>query len=71
MKLCNQIGYLHLKSDPCFQDLEFANDFNDINFKVDIFLGADATYHFLGPIDDLKSSFFNNLNSDILFLDHS
>ena len=46
----NQSGCLRLKSDPRFQDLEFANDFNDANFEVDILLGADASYRFLGPL---------------------
>ena len=48
----NQSGCLRVKSDPHFQDLEFANEFNDANFAVDILLGADAAYHFLGPIDE-------------------
>ena len=48
----NQSGCLRLKSDPSFQDLEFANDFNDANVAVDLLLGADAAYRFLGPIDE-------------------
>ena len=48
----HQSGCLHLKSDPRFQDVEFGNDFTDANFDVDILLGADAAYRFLGPIEE-------------------
>ena len=68
----NQSGCLRLKSDPRFQDLEFTNDFNDVKCAVDVLLGADAAYRFLGCIDErLKDPLFNNLNSNVLFLGHS
>ena len=48
----NQSGCLRLKSDPRFQGLKFANDFSDEKLEVDILIGADAAYRFLGPIDE-------------------
>ena len=58
-----QSGCLGLKSDPRFQDLEFANDFNDAKFAVDTLLGADAAYRFLGPIDErFKEPFVQQSN---------
>ena len=50
MQPLNESGCLNSKPDPRFQDLEFADDFNDANFAV--LVGADAAYRFLGPIDE-------------------
>ena len=47
----NQGSYSYLRSDPHFQDIDLANDFNDENFVVDVLLGAGAAYRFLGPVD--------------------
>ena len=54
----NQSGCSRLKTDPRFHDFKFANDFNDDNFEVDILIGADAAYHFLGAIDTRINDMF-------------
>ena len=51
VKPLNQNGCSRIKHDPRFQELEFANDFKEENFQVDILLGADAAYRFLGAVD--------------------
>ena len=43
-------GYSQFKSHPRLQVLTLANDFKEDKFVVDILLGADATYRFLGEI---------------------
>ena len=44
--------------------MEFVTDFNDKHFAVDILLGADAAYRFLGPIDErFKYSFVQQSKS--------
>ena len=43
-------GYSQFKSHPRLQGLTLANDFEEDKFIVDILLGADAAYRFLGEI---------------------
>eukprot|EP00795_Rhopilema_esculentum_P000542 gene542-biopygen7104 len=43
-------GYSEFKSHPRLQGLTLANDFEEDKFVVDILLGADAAYRFLGEI---------------------
>ena len=68
----NQSRCSHVKTDPRFHDFKFANDFNDDNFEVDIFIGADTTYRFLGAIDTqindmvIQSSKFGSIVSEPL-----
>eukprot|EP00794_Sanderia_malayensis_P018328 gene18328-biopygen12271 len=52
VKPINQSGCYNLKNDSRFKKLEFANDFSDEHFQVDILIGADAAYRFLGSIDN-------------------
>ena len=40
----------NIKSHPRLQNLPLANDFKDSSFVVDILLGADAAYRFLGNV---------------------
>ena len=54
----NQSGCSRLKNDPRFQDFKFANDFNEDSFEVDILIGADAAYRFLGAIDTRINDMF-------------
>ena len=44
-----------LKSYPRFRDLPLANDYKDNSFTVDILLGADAAYRFLGNVSQENS----------------
>ena len=44
-----------LQSHPRFRDLPLANDFTDNSFTVDILLGADAAYRFLGNVSPASS----------------
>jgi len=44
-----------LLSHPRFRDLPLANDFKDNSFTVDILLGADAAYRFLGNVAPASS----------------
>ncbi len=37
---------------PVSRNSKFTNNFNDERFQVDILVGADAVYHFLGAIDN-------------------
>ena len=52
VKPLNKNGCSRSKHDPRFQELDFANDFKEENFQVDILLGADAAYRFLGTVDE-------------------
>eukprot|EP00794_Sanderia_malayensis_P006385 gene6385-biopygen5284 len=52
VKPINQSGCYNLKNDSRFKKLEFANNFSDEHFQVDILIGADAAYRFLGAIDN-------------------
>ena len=54
----NQRGCSRLQTDPRFHDFEFANDFNDESFEVDILIGADSAYRFLGSIDTRVNDMF-------------
>ena len=44
-----------LQFHPRFRDLPLANDFKDSSFTVDILLGADAAYRFLGNVSPASS----------------
>ena len=44
-----------LKSYPRFRNLPLANDYKDNSFTVDILLGADAAYRFLGNVSQENS----------------
>ena len=44
-----------LKSYPRFRDLPLVNDYKDNSFTVDILLGADAAYRFLGNVSQENS----------------
>ena len=44
-----------LQSHPHFRDLPLANDIKDNSFTVDILLGADAAYRFLGNVSPASS----------------
>ena len=54
----NQSGCSILKTNPRFHDFKFANDFNGDSFEVDILIGADAAYRFLGAIDTRVNDMF-------------
>ena len=58
MQPLNQRGCSCLRTDPHFHDFKFANDFNDDNFEVDILIGADTAYRFLGSIDTRVNDMF-------------
>ena len=51
----SQQYYSAVKSDPRLYDLHLANDYSDSSFVVDILLGADAAFRFLGNISDPHS----------------
>ena len=44
-----------IKSHPRLQNLNLANDFSDSSFVVDILLGADTAFRFLGTVSDSHS----------------
>ena len=52
VKPLNHTGCSDLKNYPRLQELQLANDFLEDHFAVDILLGADAAYRFLGAVDD-------------------
>ena len=51
----NQHFSYKIKSHPRLQKLNLANDFSDSSFIVDILLGADAAFRFLGTVSDPHS----------------
>jgi len=54
----NQRGCSRLQTNPPFHDFKFARDFNDDSFEVDILIGADTAYRFLGSIDTRVNDMF-------------
>ena len=58
MQPLNQRGCFRLQTDRRFQAVNFANDFNDDSFAVDVLIGADAAYRFLGSIDTRVKEMF-------------
>ena len=55
VKPMNQSYSSDIKSDPRLYDLHLANDYSDRSFVVDILLGADAAFRFLGNISDSQA----------------
>ena len=51
----NQQYYLDLKAVPRLYDLHLANDYSDTSFVIDILLGADVAFRFLGSISNVQS----------------
>ena len=49
----NQQYYSDLKADPRLYDLHLANVYSDTSFVIDILLGADVAFRFLGSISNV------------------
>ena len=50
-----QYCFSDFSSHPRLRDLPLANDYKDNSFTVDILLGADAAYRFLGNVSQENS----------------